>query len=91
MILSVNRAGGRITSFKLNGFEFLTDKAINDFNYGSTFLSSPQAALNWPPLSALDNEQYKFESNKKVVKFISRVDSITGFQFVKEFFLWQAK
>jgi|GEM_PF-6829675 hypothetical protein len=44
LILSVNRAGGRITSFKFNGFEFLTDKAINDFNYGSTFWSSPQSA-----------------------------------------------
>ena len=39
--------GGRITSLKFQGEDFLTGKDVNDFNWGSTFWNSPQSHWNW--------------------------------------------
>ncbi len=76
--------GGRITSFKLANYEFLTGKDIS-MNYGSTFWPGPQSIWNWPPPPVLDSEPYSAIDNGNSIKLISNKDPITGFQFIKEF------
>jgi hypothetical protein len=78
-------AGGRITSFKLGNYEFLTGKDIHPDNYGSTFWPSPQTIWNWPPPSVLDNEPYQSVNNGKSIILTSGKDPVTGLQFIKEF------
>jgi Domain of unknown function (DUF4380) len=77
--------GGRITSFKLNDYEFLTGRDINPDNFGSTFWPAPQTIWNWPPPPALDNEAYAAVNKGNSIKLTSGIDPITGFQFVKVF------
>ena len=77
--------GGRITSFKLDDFNFLTGKEIEPNGYGSTFWPAPQSMWVWPPIPALDNEPYSADDNGSSIKLISKEDPKTGFQFVKEF------
>jgi hypothetical protein len=79
------KVSGRVISFKLNGEELLAGADKDPFNYGSTFWQSPQKDWGWPPRPALDKNPYKatLEGNKVVL--ISATDSITGFQFIKNF------
>jgi hypothetical protein len=79
------KEGGRITSFKLGNYEFLTAKSIYPVSYGSTFWPSPQSNWNWPPPLVLDSEPYQAENNGKLIKVTSGKDAATGFQFIKEF------
>jgi hypothetical protein len=76
-------AGGRITSFRLKGYEFLTSQDIHPENYGSTLWPSPQSSWNWPPPAVLDNEPYVVERDQDVIQLRSGVDPVTGFQFCK--------
>ena len=76
--------GGRIVSFKLGNYEFLTDKSIHPSNYGSTLWSSPQSMWNWPPPPILDNERYSIQDHEKKIRMISELDNVTGFKFEKE-------
>ena len=78
-------AGGRIVSFKLNDYEFLTGKEIHPDGYGSTFWSSPQSYWSWPPPPILNNESYSVINNGNLIELTSEKDPVTGFQFVKEF------
>src|SRR5882757_3732250 len=50
--------GGRITSFLVDGRNFLTDDKVDSLNWGSTFWPSPQSDWDWPPPAAIDNEPY---------------------------------
>jgi hypothetical protein len=77
--------GGRITSFKLGDYEFLTGKDIDPNGYGSTFWPAPQSIWNWPPIPALDKEPYSAVDNGSSIKLTSMQDPKTGFQFVKKF------
>jgi hypothetical protein len=77
--------GGRVVSFKLNDYEFLTGKDIHEKNYGSTFWSSPQSYWNWPPPPVLDMKPYTAVNDGNIIKVTSEKDPVTGFQFVKEF------
>ncbi|MGE5499116.1 MAG: DUF4380 domain-containing protein [Syntrophothermus sp.] len=79
------QAGGRIVSFKNCEFEFLTDKTVNENNYGSTFWPSPQSFWNWPPPAVLDNKPYEAAASGKVVSLVSGTDPVTGLKFMKEF------
>jgi len=49
---------GRITSFLVDGRNFLTDDKVDSLNWGSTFWPSPQSDWDWPPPAAIDNEPY---------------------------------
>src|SRR4051812_24478711 len=49
------KAGGRVSTFKIDDKDFLSGKNINSDNWGSTFWPSPQSAWGWPPLAELDN------------------------------------
>src|SRR4051812_21547620 len=85
-ILEIDPAiGGRITSLKLNGKDFLTGKEVNDFNWGSTFWNSPQSDWDWPPSAELDNKPYtaKVEANELVMT--SQKDPKTGLVVTKRF------
>ncbi len=77
--------GGRILSFKLNDYEFLTGKNIHPENFGSTLWSSPQSCWNWPPPPVLDSGPYSVIENESSILMTSAIDPVTGFQFVKEF------
>ena len=76
--------GGRITSLRLDGEEFLTGKDINPTNWGSTFWPSPQSAWNWPPSAALDNLPYAVSVENQVLKTESQPDPKLGYVFTKE-------
>lgn len=77
--------GGRIISFKLGDYEFLTGKKIDPNGYGSTFWPAPQSMWNWPPIPALDSKPYSAVDNDSSIKLTSAQDPKTGFQFIKEF------
>lgn len=77
--------GGRITSLKLNGEEFLTGKEVNKVNWGSTLWPSPQSVWNWPPPVTLDSDPYSVTINENIVKMVSQRDPKSGLVFTKEF------
>jgi hypothetical protein len=77
--------GGRITSFKLGAYDFIVGKDVSPEGYGSTFWPSPQSSWNWPPPAILDNQPYSIEYSSDKIQMVSGEDSITGFQFRKEF------
>ncbi len=77
--------GARITSFKLEEYEFLVGKDNIPESYGSTFWPGPQSTWNWPPPPALDYEPYSAVDGGSSIKLTGRPDQVTGFQFVKEF------
>ena len=64
--------GGRITSFLIDGRNFLTDNKIDSSNWGSTFWPSPQSDWNWPPPAAIDNEPYTVTLEERGIKMISK-------------------
>ncbi|GLU52154.1 DUF4380 domain-containing protein [Dyadobacter frigoris] len=76
--------GGRITSLKIDGKDFLTDSTINDFNWGSTFWLSPQSAWNWPPSAEIDNKPYNISVRGNVIRMVSQKDPKTGLRVIKE-------
>lgn len=57
--LSVDPAlGARITRFAYGGENVLTEPAVHEANWGSTFWTSPQAAWGWPPVATIDSGPY---------------------------------
>lgn len=76
--------GGRITSLKLNGKDFLTGKTVNDFNWGSTLWISPQSDWNWPPSSEIDNKPYSAKVEAGELVMVSQKDSATGLVITKK-------
>nr|WP_295923356.1 DUF4380 domain-containing protein [uncultured Dyadobacter sp.] len=76
--------GGRITSLRMDGEDFLTDSTINDFNWGSTFWLSPQSDWNWPPSPEIDNKPYQAKITDNAVVMTSLQDPKTGLVVVKE-------
>jgi len=76
--------GGRIVSLKMDGQNFLTGKAINADNWGSTFWTSPQQAWGWPPSEEIDKKPYKVTFNGDTPVLTSEKDSKLGFVIKKE-------
>lgn len=79
------QTGGRITSLKLDGKDFLTGRGANADYWGSTFWPSPQKAWNGRLSPELDNLPYEATVEGNVLKMMSRVDPLTGYVFTKEF------
>ena len=78
--------GGRISSLKVDGVEFLlTADQTNNAVWGSTFWSSPQSEWSWPPIEVLDNAPYAVSVVADRIVFTSKVDPGTGYQFVKSY------
>lgn len=85
MILEIDPAiGGRITSFKIDGKNFFTEKSVNSSNWGSTLWPSPQGVWRWPPSPELDNKPYSIVLENNVVKMVSQKDLKFGWIFTKE-------
>ena len=85
-ILEIDPAtGGRITSLVVNGFNFLTGKDVNDFNWGSTFWISPQTEWKWPPSASIDNKPYSVSVTGDELTLISEKDPKTGLIVTKKF------
>lgn len=76
--------GGRITSLKIDGKNFFTEKSVNSSNWGSTLWPSPQSAWNWPPSPELDNKPYSVVVEDNIVKMVSQKDPKFGWIFTKE-------
>ncbi len=76
--------GGRINSLTLDGKDFLTDSAVNDFNWGSTFWFSPQSDWKWPPSAEIDNKPYQVKIDKSTVILQSPADPKTGLEVTKK-------
>jgi hypothetical protein len=64
--------GARITSFLVDGRNFLTDARVDSLNWGSTFWPSPQSDWNWPPPAAIDNEPYTASIEERGLKLVSK-------------------
>ena len=64
--------GGRITSFLVDGRNFLTDDKVDSLNWGSTFWPSPQSDWDWPPPAAIDNEPYTATLEGPGLKLVSK-------------------
>jgi hypothetical protein len=79
------KAAGRISSFKLDGKEFLSGKQVNPDNWGSTFWPSPQSAWGWPPSEELDKNKYTGGIVENSVVLSSEKDSKLGYIVKKEF------
>lgn len=77
--------GGRIVSFKLNGYDFLVSKEENNESFGSTLWPSPQSMWGWPPVKILDSDPYNSKHNDYEVEMESNDDPLTGFSIVKIF------
>ena len=77
--------GGRITSLKLDGKDFLTGSEVNDFNWGSTLWPSPQSEWDWPPPATLDNKPYTVVVEGDELVMASEKDPKTGLSFTKRF------
>lgn len=76
--------GGRITSLKLDGENFLTGEEVNANYWGSTFWPSPQQAWNGRLSPELDNLPYEATVEGNILKLISSVDPASGYVFTKE-------
>ena len=83
--ISANIAG-RISSLKIDGVELLltADKTKN-LIWGSVFWSSPQSEWSWPPIEILDSAPYKVSIADDRIVFTSKIDPITGYQFIKSY------
>lgn len=85
-VMEINpEIGGRITSLKIDGKDFLTDQTVNSFNWGSTFWFSPQSEWNWPPSPEIDNKPYNTRIEGKEIIMVSQKDPKTGFVVTKSF------
>ncbi len=83
--ISANVAG-RVSSLKVDGTEMLfTADKTNNLIWGSVFWSSPQSEWNWPPVEVLDSAPYKVSLVENRVVFTSKIDPITGYQFIKSY------
>jgi len=78
------KIGGRITSLKLDGIDFLTGKEVNANYWGSTFWPSPQKAWNGRLSPELDSLPYQVTVEGNVLKLTSSVDPASGYVFTKE-------
>ena len=77
---------GRISSLKIDGTELLlTASETNNLIWGNVFWSSPQSEWNWPPIEILDSKPYSLSIAKDRIVFTSKVDPVTGYQFVKSY------
>jgi hypothetical protein len=77
---------GRISSLKIDGAEMLlTANETNNLIWGNVFWSSPQSEWNWPPIEILDSKPYSLSLANDRIVFTSKVDPITGYQFVKSY------
>lgn len=76
-------SGGRISSLKLNGKNFLTGKEINASYWGSTLWPSPQKIWG-ANLKEMDDRAYAASIEKNVIKMTSQKDPKLGFVFTKE-------
>ena len=83
--ISANIAG-RISSLKIDGVELLltADKTKN-LIWGSVFWSSPQSEWSWPPIEILDSAPYKVSIADDRIVFTSKIDPVTGYQFIKSY------
>ncbi len=77
--------GGRISSLKLNGEEFLSLEDVHPTNWGSTFWVSPQTLWNWPPPVAFDSLPYSAikTDDGKIILQGATDEQKTGTSFTK--------
>lgn len=77
--------GGRITSLKFEGNNFLTSNKIHPIFWGSTLWPSPQKIWGGPDLVELDRSIYTDTIVGNTLKMVSAKDPHSGFIFTKEF------
>ena len=85
--LDINASvAGRIGSLKIDGTEMLlTADKTNNLIWGSVFWSSPQSEWSWPPIENLDSAPYTVSLTHERIVFTSKIDPVTGYQFVKSY------
>jgi hypothetical protein len=75
--------GGRISSLKLGGTEFLSLNKLQD-NWGATFWTSPQSDWGWPPSAAINSRPYKAEKKGNEIVLIGTADSLSKLSIIKK-------
>lgn len=77
--------GARITAFRLEGENSLTEQSTDAQNYGSTFWPSPQNTWGWPPIAEIDSEPYTVSVDNSTLLMKSDVSSELDLQITKRF------
>jgi hypothetical protein len=83
--------GGRVTSFRLGGFDVLTGPDIDAHNYGSTFWTSPQKDWGWPPPLEVDRSPYDVLTERDALTLASDRHDALGIRVTKRFSLDHAR
>ena len=84
--------GGRVTSFRLGGFEVLSGPEVDADNYGSTFWTSPQKDWGWPPPHEVDRSPYDVQADGDTLLLTSRLhEPQLGVRITKRFSLDRAR
>lgn len=73
--------GGHITEFSWRGQNALTTSGPA---FGSTFWPSPQSSWGWPPLAALDSQEYQFQVQEGELILDSPLCEKTGLRLRKQ-------
>jgi hypothetical protein len=78
--------GGRIVTFSLGGRNILTSqKSSQDFNWGSTFWTSPQSDWSWPPPREIDPGAYTASLDGATLTLTGATSSTLGVAITKKF------
>lgn len=82
-------SGAKVSSFQINGLEFLFDKSQSlDYLWGSTLWPAPQSEMGWPPPIELDDGIYSPSVDGNIVTLTSPDDvddDGNSLQFIKTF------
>lgn len=77
--------GARITAFRLEGANILSEAAVDSQNYGSTVWTSPQSDWGWPPVPEIDGEPYTSFWDGDTLVMLSGPSATLGVQMMKRF------
>jgi hypothetical protein len=85
------RAGGRVTSFSLDGFDVLAGSDVDADSYGSTFWTSPQSDWGWPPPAEVDRSPYSLVSHEDTLTLTGPPHRALGVRVTKQFSVDRAR
>ncbi|HXI55134.1 MAG TPA: DUF4380 domain-containing protein [Polyangia bacterium] len=77
--------GGRVTAFRIDGKNLLSEAVADPDNFGSTFWTSPQTQWGWPPVVEIDGAPYEPRREGATIVMMGPVCSLLGVRIEKRF------
>jgi hypothetical protein len=77
--------GGRVTAFRIDGWNILSEALADPDNFGSTFWTSPQTQWGWPPVVEIDGAAYQARREGATIVMMGPVCSLLGVRIEKRF------